>query len=209
MTALLVILLILGILLLTPVGVRAEYAQEKFRLDVRIGWIRLHILPGKTEDVRGKRRKPVDKKKKPDRKPDEKPEEEKKKKPLSYYLQLVKMGLRAAKIFLKGIAIDSLGLRLTVGGTDASKTALLYGRMSAVSGVLHALLDNFCNLKRYDVCIGVDFYAEKIQAEGHAELSFLLYSVFGAAFCFLFAFSGMKLKEKLPVLHDGGNYERI
>lgn len=209
MTALLVILLILGILLLTPVGLRAGYASEGVCLDVRFGWIRLHILPRKAAAPKGKKKKASSKKKEKNKEDSGEAKPEKPKPQLSYYLALVKMGLRAAKIFLKGIAIDRLFLRLTVAGSDAAKTALLYGRLCAAAGTVHAAADNLFNLKDYDVQIGVDFYAEKLRIEAEAELSFLLYSVFGAAFCFLFAFLKMKLKEKLPELHHGGNYERV
>ncbi len=209
MTALLVILLILGILLLTPAGLRAGYSSQGVCLDLCFGWIRLHILPRKAVKVKEKKKKVSSKKRGKNRKDSRKANPEKQKPPLSYYFQLAKMGLHAAKIFLKGIAIERLFLRLTVAGPDAAKAALLYGRLCAATGTLHAVADNFFNLKDYDVHIGVDFYAEKIQVEAEAELSFLLYSVFGAAFCFLFAFLKMKLKEKLPQLHHGGNYERI
>ncbi len=192
MIALLVILLILGILLLTPIRLCIAYSQQTVQINARIGWIRLHIFPKEKKSALKENAKP--KKKKRKYWTDKKTIFSKQR--ISEKLQLLKTGLHAARLFLGQIAIDDISLRLTVAGTDASKTALLYGRLSAIFGAIHALLDRYLNLKSCDMHIGVDFYQEKIQAEGYAVFSFLPYSAFGALFCFLFALLRIEMKKK-------------
>jgi len=196
-TAILVILIFLGILLLSPVGAKVVYAQNVLSLDVRFGWIRVHILPKKAKKAgQDKPKKKKTKKEKPEKQKSEKEKKPKKKKPLSFWLDVVKSAFRSLKIFLRGIVIDTLHADVTVADADASKAALNYGRLCAAAGTLDALLDHCRAVKDYDVHIGVDFFAEKLGIDAEVEVSFLLYSLFGMVFCLAFAFLKLLIINK-------------
>ena len=227
MTALIIILLLLGALTLTPLGARACYTGNVFYLDLRVGHFYKRLLPKKKTE--GKAKKPKKAKKKKEKKPkeeegaaSEKPK--KQKKPISFFIKLAKMGLHASRIFLRSIVIDRLNVRITFAGPDPAAVALDYGKASSIAESIQGIAQRLFRVKRYDVQLNADFCADKLLAEGEIEISFMLWSLFGMANCFAFAFIKMMISDKLASLREkralkkqqqlsikqhGGNYERV
>ena len=201
MTAVVIILILLGLLLLTPLGAKVKYSADETRLAVYWGFIKINILPKKEKKKKPEKEKKEKKKKEPkkpseDVKEDKKEKKKKKKRPLSFWLGLAKAGLSSAGIFLRGIAVDKLHAVITVADSDPAKTAINYGRACAVVGSFSEYTDKLRRIKDCDVQVNADFYEDKMKFDVDAEVSFLLYSVFGMAFNFAFQFIKLLIKEK-------------
>ena len=129
MTAIVIILILLGILLLTPLGARVKYRPgEELYLSLRIGFINITLLPKKEGKKKKPKKEKPPKKKKEKKKPAAAQGHEKKKSgkkhSLSFYLQLVKNALKASAIFFRGIAIDNFEASVVVADQDAAKAAI-------------------------------------------------------------------------------------
>lgn len=197
MTAIVIVLIFLGILLLVPFGAAVIYKEDVFVLKIRIGWIRFKIVPSKEEKSS---KKPAHKVKKEKRKEPitnlKNPLKKKKKRDLSFWLKIVKSGLKSLKILLRGIVVEKLDLDMLVADADKSKTALNYTRICSLVGLLQGLIDRFKFVKDYNIYIEPDFYGEKMKIEVETEVTMLLYSLFGMVFSFAFAFLKMIIKNK-------------
>lgn len=179
LVALLITALILGILLLLRLGLRVEFAAEKTRFFLCVGCVRVPIHTGK----KTKQQKEKNEKKRVENLSGEKKNAGKKKKPaLRDMLDLIgEMGGVATRL-IKRICIRELSGRITAGGTDAASAAIAYGRLCAVVGAVHALLERLVTVKAFDVGVELDYESGKIHAEGVLEVSFRILYILAALF---------------------------
>lgn len=177
LVALLITALILGILLLLRLGLRVEFAAEKTRFFLCVGCVRVPIHTGK----KTKQQKEKNEKKRVENLSGEKKNAGKKKKPaLRDMLDLIgEMGGVATRL-IKRICIRELSGRITAGGTDAASAAIAYGRLWAVVGAVHALLERLVTVKAFDVGVELDYESSKIHAEGVLEVSFRILYILAA-----------------------------
>lgn len=129
--AVLLLLLLIG---QVRVGVRGEYSGEGLYVWIRLGAVRVKVLP-----MAAKKKKP----KQPRSGKDEQPTPPKGEKPkrsvggaLDYARALLPILLEAAGQFCHKLRMDVLRLELRTGAQDPADAALLYGQASAVLGAL-------------------------------------------------------------------------
>lgn len=178
---LLIIALLLILLCRTRVGVWAAFGGGVFRLDVKIGLLRLHILPAKPK--KPKAEKPKKEKKAKERKK----KTEGKKRSLAW--EDVKDALRTLLPALgralrrtgRGIRFSPLRLSLVLGGQeDPAASAQLYGRLQAAVWGGMPLLEELVDIR--DPCIhtDVDFTAPDTAVEGEAGVTFRIGTLIAA-----------------------------
>lgn len=89
-------------------------------------------------------------------------------------LQYLKLGAEAVQGILQHLRIPELKLHLTVGDSDAAKTAILYGAVSAVTGAVIPPLEEACHIRQLDVAVQADF-----QGNQRAELDMTISATVG------------------------------
>ena len=130
-----IVVLILLLVGQIRVGGRAEFNAEGFFLWVRLGKIKIKVLPMKPKEPKPK---------KPTKKEPKEPKKEKPPTPLpekiggalEYAQALLPVALEAAGGMLRGLRVDTLELELTAGSPDPADAAMLYGQANAALGAL-------------------------------------------------------------------------
>jgi len=167
------VVLVLFLIGQVRVGGRAEFNAEGFFLWVRLGKLRIKILPMKPKkDTEKKPKKP--KKKKEPKRPKEKPPTplpEKVGGALEYAKELLPVGLEAAGGMLRGLRVDTLELELTAGSPDPADAAMVYGQATAALGALWYPLTRAFRVKDGRARVDIDFDAPGMTVYGAAALS--------------------------------------
>lgn len=172
---LLVIALLLVLLCRTRVGVWAAFDGEVLRLDVKIGLLRLHILPAKPKKPKAGKSK---KEKKP-KKTKKKPKKEKPKRTIAF--EDIKDALRtllpalgrALRRIGRGIRFKPLRLSLVLGGReDPAASARLYGELQAAVWGGMPQLERLVDVRDPYIHTDVDFTAPGTAVEGEAGVTF-------------------------------------
>lgn len=173
------IILFIILLLSIPVHVSFTYT-DKIYLTIRYLFIKLDLLPLAEKEKAPKEESPPK-----EEKPKEETEKEKKPNPI---LEMVKangydgmmqvlsnlktvLGIYGGKLF-KSIVFDEIELYITVGSSDAAKTALKYGKTCQAVFPLMGLICNNNVVKKYDVNVEPDFLANN--SEGEMNMAFHL-----------------------------------
>ena len=202
------------LVLLTPVSVRAKYA-DSLEVWLGLGPVKLRAFPLKKRQNRKKQ--PKKEKKTKEKKAKQKPETEKAaKKPalkietptldqLPDYLRLGADALGS----MRRILVREFRLSLTLGGDDAAKTALNYGRVAALFSLLGPLLDRAVRVRRKDVSVETDFSGGPNRAAGEIEIAACPLRLVIAGLKLLFAFLALQRKTAREKTNDnetkGGN----
>ena len=209
MKALMILAVVVLVLLLigqVRIGGQAEFNAEGFFLWVRVGKIRIKILP-----MKPKKEKPK-KPKKPKKKKPKKPKKEKEPTPLpekiggtlEYAKELLPVALEAAGGMLRGLRVDNLRVELTAGSSDPADAAALYGQANAALGALWHPLTTAFRVKDGSARVKLDFDAPGMTVYGAAGLSIKIGTVvwiglragFKALFGALAARKRLKLKRR-------------
>ena len=227
MTALYVILgIVLFFCLLLSLRVRIRVAlDDAFRTRAGLGPVMLTLLPQKKKKIRlssfsykkhqkrleKERRKKIKKVLKKRKKSEnrEKADEIRKKAKnasLSHdkgdaavsVLEIIRFALDEFPRLASYFHIHIRKLRITVGGDDAAKIALDYGKLAAAVSLTVELLENKTKLhsiKDGDISVRADFLAPKTSAEIDISLSVSLFSLVRVAVHSIKWFVGMKMKK--------------
>lgn len=174
------ILLLLGLLLFTRTALAITYDAQGILLKIRVIGIPITLYPRKEKEANRKfRTKKTGKKTKTSTKP---AEEKKtlseslkhtvKEAKFSDYIKILRVILTE---FVGKFGFEDLRLHISVGGEDASKIALTYGRINEALYPILGALSAANKLERCDIQITPDFTAETVKAEGHATFSVRLY----------------------------------
>lgn len=165
-----VIVLLLILLMLVRLGAEVTYGTEGLRVRVRLGQIRLTLIP-KKEKKKGekpKRKKERSSKEKADKgkkaEAKKEAESEQKKGGLPIYLtDLIKLAADAAGRLLKKLRIDRLEMEYVLGGkTDPAGAAIHYGSIYAGGGGILPLLENtFYRIKKRELRVWIDFESDE------------------------------------------------
>ncbi len=187
MLALYIILGILGFLfLLTLLNINI-YAlfDEELSLSVRIGFIKLRLLPPKPKKPKKKRSK-----KKKEEKPAE-PEPEKEKQPstlkklykqhgvtglVNIVSELSKLAASTLKGLFSTLRVKKLVLDIRVAGEDAADSAIKYGYLCTALYPALGILMGIVKVKRYEINAAPDFSDEpksRAYAEAHIKARIL------------------------------------
>lgn len=178
MTWWMIVLLIVGIFLLIgciPLGVDVSYLGGVFTLRVKLGFLRLTLIPRKPKQ------KPASKPKKAKKTqtPDEKKLPAEKKKPFAFsggvseVMELLHLACDLLGELRRKLRMEQLLLHVRFGaGEDAARTAVSYGRAWAAIGAMLPCLERLFVIGKRDVGAELDWQAkEKMTVDARMVLS--------------------------------------
>ena len=171
MKAFFIVLLILSVLALIPVGVDGGWATgQSVALNVRVGFIRLGILPRKKKEPTAAKPSKV------------KPEAKKKKGSLAALsrkgkLELVKAVLCALGSLREKLRVEYLRFHFTMASPDPFTTALGFGLSASAAANFVPLLEGAFDMERRDIGPAFDFTATKPRTDVWITASILLWQV--------------------------------
>ena len=198
------VVLVLFLIGQVRVGGQAEFNAEGFFLWVRVGKLRIKILPMKPKAEKPKKPKKKKKPKKPKKEKEPAPLPEKIGGALEYAKELLPVALEAAGGMLRGLRVDTLRLELTAGSPDPADAAMVYGQANAALGALWHPLTKAFKVKDGSARVKLDFDAPGMTVYGAAGLSIKIGTVvwiglragFKALFGALAARKRLKLKQR-------------
>lgn len=175
------------LLCLTRVGVWGAYDREKtLRLSLRVGWLKIRLLPGKKKKTPAK-----SKKKKESKKPKKKEPDEAAKKKLSFTREDIEDALRTLLPALgralgrtrRGLRIRPLRLWLALGGQeDPAASAQLRGRIEAAVWGGMPRLERLLDIRDVSIHTEVDFESPAPVIEAEAGLTFRIGTLLALGF---------------------------
>ena len=172
----LMIIAVIVLICLIPLGVRAVYSGEGFRLWLLVGPVKIFLLPKKKK----KEEKPKAPAKTEKTAQKAAPKEEKKDGgSLRDFLPLLDVAKGLLCSFFRKIRIRRLEVKLTLAGDDPCDLAVNYGRTWAAAGGIIPILEEIFVIKQRDVQIGCDFTAEETKIYAAADITILIGRLFG------------------------------
>ncbi len=158
---LLAILLFIALILIIPIGVRADFEKE-LKVTLKIGFVPVTLYPPKPKKPKKKKEKKPKKKEKPK---EEKPKEKKpsiiKEKGIMWLVDTIKqaaaLALGALKDFFRHLKIKQLNVSIIYHGEDASDTAVKYGYFCLSVYPAVSILAGIAKCRSYGVDIAPDF----------------------------------------------------
>ena len=216
MIVLKILLAILVLIFLLPYGVDVGYLEQVFFLKVKVGPLRIKILPKKEktpeqlEEERKKKEAKAAKKEKAEKDKEKKPkkteESSGKKKSflpkagLSDWMELAQKAFQALGKIFGSFRADYLCLHCVVGSPDPYDTAVRFGYISAAAEALLDEENGLLKIRKKDVSLDMDFLSESIFAEGEIVISAALWRLVGVVLVLGFQFLRwrrlLKKKEK-------------
>ena len=171
---------ILVLLCLIPLGVRAVYNSEGFRLWLLIGPVKVFVFP-KPKKEKEKKEAPKKEKATGTKKKLTEEEESKEGGTLRDFLPLLGVAKRLLASFFRKIRIRKLELKIILAGGDPCDLAVNYGKAWAATGNLIPMLEGLFVIRKRDVDIGCDFTAEETKIYAAADITILTGRLFGLA----------------------------
>ena len=177
-----VLLVLFGIVLFTPAGVRLSYESGALRVSVRFGPVRTTVYPRKKKEA-------AEKAPEPPAKAAEQPPAEKKKTSVNreqilYSLEVLPPVLgKALRRVGRSLRFDPLQLHLLVAGRDPADTAVLYGRIQGALAAGLPTLHRLTNIKNQDIQLFLDFSEEKMDCIADVGVSLRLWDVLVMLVC--------------------------
>ncbi len=192
-----VILLVILLIMLIRVGVSAEYSEDGFIVDAKLGPYRMRVLPAK----KGGEKKPG-KKKKPKQTSEDEDEKEKKGGSVKIGMPKISSALEALGRLGRRLTINELTLIYTSAASDPYDAAVNFGRVSAAAGILQPLLDRGFRIKKQYYDTRVSFDGEGDTIYGKIALSLAIFDILYIAAAVLPDMLG-KTAEKRKVDKNG------
>ena len=165
---------------LIPLGVRAVYNSEGFRLWLLIGPVKVFVFP-KPKKEKGKKEAPKKEKATGTKKKLTEEEESKEGGTLRDFLPLLGVAKRLLASFFRKIRIRKLELKIILAGGDPCDLAVNYGKAWAATGNLIPMLEGLFVIRKRDVDVGCDFTAEETKIYAAADITILTGRLFGLA----------------------------
>ena len=159
MTALIITAAIIMLIALLRFGACVEYDSNGVVAKAKIGFISIRLYPRPRGDARAKKAKHAIKKGK--RK--EKPKKPKQKAPgsIERFSDIVHATGKVLGRFRRRLLVKDLTIHYVSAYEDPSKTALMFGRATAVSNALIPIIESAFRIRRCDVRASADFDAKK------------------------------------------------
>ena len=171
-----VFIVIFGILILLALlrfGVTAEYNAGGAIIHARVGFLTIRLYPRETAQKRiakDKKRKKAKKTKKKDGKTDTAGFGG-----VEGFLEIIQVAKIALGRMRRRLLVKNLTIRYAAAGEDPSKTAILFGRLSAVISATMPALDSIFRIKRRDIRACADFISAKPSIYANAAVSIALW----------------------------------
>ena len=163
-------------------GVMAEYSIDGLSLRASIGIFRINIYPKKPQRKRRKEKTRVKKEKKQKGKEKSKKREFKKPGSMEEFLEILEIAKNTLGRLRRRLLIKRLIIHYTAGSDDPAKTALTFGRISAIFSTILPLLKSIFRIRKHELRSFADFDAKKPRIYVSASISI---SVWETVYIFL------------------------
>lgn len=155
-----------------PVGVDARYMENELSLRLKIGLLKIQVLPAKPKKAAPKKKKKTAKK----AAASETPEKPKKKVSmpkltLSDILALVDLACDTLGDLRRKLRVEVLTLHVVLGGDDPAKAAMQYGSAWAAIGVINPQLDRLFVIKKRDIQPILDYNEKEMKISAQLALT--------------------------------------
>ena len=184
MSGWLIAAIIVGVFVLIgmiPVGVDAQYLDDEAKVLLKIGPVRVQVLPAKPKKQRARKPKrkaagkAAEKTAQAAQKEASQPAAKKKfampKLSLSDILALVDLACDTLGNLRRKIRVEELMLHVTLDGSDPAKAAVLYGRSWAVLGAMTPQLERLFVIKKRDIQPVLDYNEKEMKIDAHLALT--------------------------------------
>ena len=157
---------------LIPVGVDASYRENDLALWLKIGMLRVQILPAKPKKKTALKKKKPAKTKAAAAKPVKpKKQTQMPKLTLSDILALADLACDTLGNLRRKLRVEVLVLHVTLDGSDPAKAAMLYGRAWAMIGALTPQLDRLFVIKKRDIQPILDYNEKEMSISAQLALT--------------------------------------
>lgn len=155
-----------------PVGVDARYMENELSLRLKIGLLKMQVLPPKPKKAAPKKKKKTAKKAAASQKP-EKPKKKASmpKLTLSDILALVNLACDTLGDLRRKLRVEVLTLHVVLGGDDPAKAAMQYGGAWAAIGMLNPKLDQLFVIKKRDIQPILDYNEKEMSISAQLALT--------------------------------------
>lgn len=196
MLAWIIVLVALMLLLILPLGVNVLFQRQVLCLKLKIGPLKLQILPAK-----GKQ----EKEEKPPKEP--KPKKEKVKVPKNQkklkltrddIFSLLKIVFRALHRFRKHLSIDRLKIYLAFASEDPYDAVVQFGAANAGLSTLMPFAHDVLKIRDEDIRTTVDFKQQKMQIDAEVTATLQLWEILFVVSCAAASVLVWYLKKKKP-----------
>ncbi len=212
----LITVFILFLIAITPIGIKFRFNAEGTFLAVIFGFLRINILPAKKKkpkkENKSKKTEPTAEKpaikQEPepvtDPPPAPKPPKEKKETggSLLDFLPLVKVALNFLGDFRRKLRINHLELKVIMAGDDPCDLATNYGRAWAALGNFLPQLERVFVIKKRDIEIECDFFADKTLVIAGLDLTITIGRI--VSLFAVYAYRGIREFLKINKKRKGG-----
>ena len=188
-----IVLFLLLVIFLSRVGAEVVFGAET-GVTLRLGPVRVQVLPRKEKTKKPKKEKPPKKRK------EEKPKKEMPKITVRAILRglpelwgIAKKGLRMT---FRRIRISPMEISAVIGGEDPADTAILYGKLNAAMWTVMPRLEEWIHIPDPHIHMEMDFTAEETKVSGTVGASYRI----GDLLAIGFAAAGPVLKFGIPFL---------
>lgn len=180
------------LLSLVRVKVQGEYDDRSLTVRLGVGPMSFRLLPAKKEGGDRPPKKRVKRRKaKKAAEPAKKDIKKDIKNIMSLALELLPVALRAAGSLRRKISVDLLEVRVLLAGDDPASTALSFGRVNALVGMVLPLLEQNFHIRRRDIRTSVDFQRPRSEVCAKAALSLTVGQ--GAMFALRFGWQAVRV----------------
>ena len=155
-----------------PVGVDAVYRDNDLALRLKIGFVRVQVLPAKPKKKQTAKQAKAAPKRQPQKTPDRpKKQFQMPKLTLSDILALLDLACDTLGDLRRKIRVEILVLHVVLDGSDPAKAAMLYGRSWAMIGALTPKLDQLFVIKKRDIQPILDYNEKEMKVDAHLALT--------------------------------------
>lgn len=167
-------------------GVDASYIGGELRVRLRVGLLRLQLLPPPAKKAAGSGQGKEKKEGK------SRPKREKKKSGMKLragdILDIAGIALKALGRFRRCLYLRELMLHLTVASDDPYDTAVRYGYINTALGTLLPLFRRAFRVGHEDIGVAMSFESEKMSADARLEATLRIGQILRIAICAGWAF---------------------
>ena len=177
-----IVLVLLLLFLILPVGVDAAFAQSQFTLKVKLGPLRLQILPKKPG--KQKEKKPREPRPKKPKEPKE-PKEQKPKLTLTRddIFTLLGIVFRALHRFRTHLSIDLLRLHWIAGAEDPYDAVIQYGSLNAGLNTLYPLARKVVHIREEDLRTDLAYELTASEIDARVVATLQIWEIFLIGIC--------------------------
>lgn len=171
-----ILLFILLTVLVSRVGAEVAFGEET-RVTLRLGLIRVQVLPRKAKEKRAASKKKAPEKAKGKKKPKKETPKITASAVLEGFPQLWKILKKGLRMTRRRIRISPMKLWAVIGGEDPADTAILYGRLSAAMYAVVPILQELLRMPDPQIHLEPDLQGGESRAEGEVGASFLIWDL--------------------------------